>query len=51
MTIAKISLHCILKNMLELYDQGNLIQNIFKIVGVIIGHTRRANSGHEHEDP
>lgn len=40
-----------IKNMLELYGQGNIIQNIFKIVGVTIGRTRRENIGHKHEGP
>ena len=37
-----------INNMLELYDQGNLIQNIFKIFGVNIGHTCTANSRNTH---
>ena len=40
-----------IKNILELYGQGNFLQNIFKIFGVTIGHARRANIRHEHEDP
>ena len=40
-----------IKNILELYGQGNFIQNIFKIFRVTIGHARRANIRHEHEDP
>ena len=40
-----------IKNILELYGQGNFLQNIFKIFRVTIGHARRANIRHEHEDP
>ena len=37
-----------INNILELYDEGNLIRNIFKIFGVAIGHTCRANSRNTH---
>ena len=40
-----------IKNIPELYGQGNFIQIFFKIFGVTIGHARRANIRHEHEDP
>ena len=38
--------------MLELYDQGNLIKNIFRIFGATIKHTHThtANSRHDQED-
>ena len=37
-----------IQNMLELYHQGNLIQNIFEIFGLIFGDNCRVNSRHEH---
>ena len=36
--------------MLELYGQGNLIKNIFRIFGATIKHTHTAKSRHDQKD-